>query len=371
VKEEEAFVILNSIRTLGISKIRTLIRLFGSACEALKAPDSRLGEIPGFERCLPYWKSWQREDSWRRDLDLVARDQIKLLPFTHSDFPKSLLEISDPPVLLYVRGTLKPQDHRSIAVIGTRHSTLYGNEMADEICTRLSRHGFTIVSGLARGIDTFAHRGALQHGRTLAVIGSGLANIYPRENQELAESIACKGALISEFSMETPPDRQNFPQRNRIVSGMTLATLLIEAPIKSGAMITAQKAIFYGRKLFALPGRADSENFKGNHALIKNGSALLVENAEDILVHFEELFPQKILKPLDGQGPFLDNEEKVLFEKMPNEEISIDQLSILANLPANQILRILMSLVLKNAIKEFPGKIYKKIAAGNGRKCQN
>jgi DNA processing protein len=175
----------------------------------------------------------------------------------------------------------------------------------------------------------------------------------------LAEEIAHKGALISEFSMATPPDRLNFPQRNRIVSGMSTAALLIEAPIKSGSMITMEKALAQKRKLFALPGRADSENFRGNHSLIKSGKAGLVENAADILCHFDGLFPMPLAnKPLSI--PF-DKQELELLEKMSGEEIGIDSLAYLTNLPVNKIHTTLMGLVLKKAVKEFPGKIYRKI----------
>jgi len=361
--EIEAFVILASIPQLGAMKIRYLVDHFGSAVEALNTPPAEIALLPGFERISQQWQSWQNDRSWQNELVAIEKYGVQLIPFTSPQFPKSLLEIPDPPALLYVQGILKPQDQRSIAVVGTRNASIYGNEMAESISRDLAANGFTVVSGLARGVDTAAHRGALERGRTLAVIGSGLTKIYPPENRALAEKISANGALITEFSMFTPPDRQNFPQRNRIVSGMTMGTVLIEAPVKSGAMITMQKAISHKKKLFALPGRVDSDGFRGNHSLIKNGEAHLIENAGDIIAHFQELF---LISAVSQKKHFqLDSEEQRLFQLMPNEEIGIDTLALQTSIPIQHINRILMSLVLKQAIKEFPGKIYKKLAARN------
>jgi len=255
-------------------------------------------------------------------------------------------------------------DQNGIAVIGTRQATLYGLEMAKKIAEDLAAVGFTVISGLARGIDTAAHAGALhaRKGRTIAVIGSGLTNVYPRENIELSEAVANQGALISEFPMETPPDRQNFPQRNRIVSGMTMATVLIEAPLQSGAMITVEKALMQKRQVFALPGRADHENFRGNHQLLKQGKAHLVENADDIINSFNDLFrrcgpsiPEQ--KPQCGMNP----EERLFLSQLPNHEISVEEIVQLTKLPVMRINILLMGLLLKKAVREFPGKIYKKV----------
>lgn len=359
--ELEALAILSTIPALGGVKIRFLLQHFGSALAALQTPAEEIKQLQGFEKVVPYWNSWHKNLDWRKDLDLILEHQTSLIPFTHPQFPKRLLEISDHPAMIYVRGNFKPQDERCIAIVGTRNASIYGNEMARAIAKDLASHGFTVVSGLARGVDTAAHNGALERGRTLAVIGSGLANIYPAENTSLANAIAQQGALISEFPMSTAPDRQNFPQRNRIVSGMTLATVLIEAPIKSGAMITMEKAATQKRELFALPGRADHDNFRGNHMLIKRGQATLVENAQDILAHFQDLFsfaPQN--RPIATRIPHLDAQETGLLNSMPIEELNIEELAQRTSLPIQQIQRLLMSLILKKMVKEFPGKIYKK-----------
>lgn len=365
MRELEAFAILASIPNMGAAKIRLLLRRFGTAEEAVRTPASQIYGLPGFERIAPYWDARRQDKAWQCDLELVAKHNVKLIPFTSPQFPQALLEVTDHPAMLYVRGELKSEDLHSLAIVGTRQASIYGMEMADSISQALAANRFTIVSGLARGIDTAAHRGALRSGRTLAVIGSGLADIYPPENAALAEEIAENGALISEFPMATPPDRQNFPQRNRIVSGMTMGTVLIEAPIKSGAMITMDRALLHKRQLFALPGRADNDNFRGNHLLIKTGKAHLVENASDIMAHYAELFAPGDLK--NPAQPTLDKEELTFWEKMPNTEISIDELSSVASLPIQHVQRILMGLILKKVVKEFPGKLYKKLAAGAKR----
>lgn len=362
MEETEAFAVLAAIPQLGASRIRVLVQTFGSALDALKASGNQIGQLPGFSRIAPYWTQWRGNQDWKDDLALVEKLGVQLIPFTSPQFPKPLLNLPDAPALLYVQGQLKPQDQRSIAVVGTRHASIYGKEMAERTSRDLARHGFTVISGLARGIDTAAHQGALEGGRTLAVIGSGLADIYPSENQLLSKEICKNGALISEFAMRTPPDRQNFPQRNRIVSGMSMGILLIEAPLKSGAMITMDKAYAQKRSLFALPGRADSENFQGNHHLIKHGKARLVEGAADIIQFFDHLFP---LPPKEtavkAPSHSLSQNETTLLKHMTHGEFDIDSLAHMSNLPVHQAHIAVMSLLIKKMVKEFPGKLYKKV----------
>lgn len=365
LSEIEALAMLAHIPLLGSIKIRLLIHYFGSPQEALQATPEQISDLPGFgPRVVSNWKSHRSSVAWESNLALAKEHQTELISYTDVRFPKRLLEITDHPVLLYIKGDLKPSDHHCIAIVGTRQPTIYGKEMASQLAEDLARRGFTIVSGLARGVDTLAHEGALTAGgRTVAVIGSGLANLYPRENSALASAICQRGALISEFAMATPPDRQNFPQRNRIVSGMTLGTVLVEAPAASGAMITMDRAHRQNRKAFAIPGRADQENFRGNHLLIKKGLAHLVENAEDIAEHFETLFGSA-LPPKKALDIDLDKEEESLWRLLPTEEAGFDEIHRLSNLPTSKLNVLLMSLVLKKAIKEFPGKIYKRSPLG-------
>lgn len=362
MNELEALVILNHIPLLGSVRIRLLIGHYGSARAALKAPLAELAIFPGFgSKLLQAWELGLRQTVWKEDLILAERLNVQLIPFTSPHYPKRLLDLSDPPILLYVQGTLNPEDQRCLAVVGTRQASLYGQEMAMQLSLQLARQGFTIVSGLARGIDTAAHQGALKGGRTLAVLGSGLNCLYPRENSALAGAIRQQGALISEFSMTTPPDRPHFPQRNRIVSGMTMGTLLIEAPLKSGAMNTAERALSQKRPVFVLPGRVDQENFRGNHGLIKDNKGLLVENIQDILRHFDEPSLPLTFHPSPSPKMTLEKEEEELLRRMPVQEMSVEELLSYFSWPIAKLNVLLMSLVLKKRLKEYPGKIYKKI----------
>ncbi|MEI8124371.1 MAG: DNA-processing protein DprA [Parachlamydiaceae bacterium] len=371
MNENEAFFILSAIPGLGANKIRHLVDLFGSAAAALSATAKEISAIAGCEKLALSWKSWEDNTTWEQELTAATKIGIQLIPFTHPLYPKSLRNTPDHPALLYVQGDIKATDNRSIAVVGTRESTSYGNEMAASISEELAANGFSVISGLARGIDTAAHRGALNKGRTIAVIGSGLSHIYPTENEYLAQMISKNGAVISEFSPNTPPSKHHFPQRNRIVSGMSLATVLIEAPLKGGAMLTMDKALSQGKKLFALPGLANSESFRGNHSLIKTGKAELIENGRDIIAYFEGLFPKIKAQHFENQGFYLDNQEQRVLELMPFEEIDLHCLSGLANLPVPQIYTIVLGLIVKGVVKETSGKIYKKLAAVNKQNRHN
>lgn len=363
MNELEALAILSQLPHLGSVKIRSLLGHFGSALNVLEADVQEIEDLPGFgSKISRHWKYWEKDSSWQEDLELAQRHAVQIIPISAPSYPKRLLELHDAPILLYIKGEIKPQDQQAIAVVGTRNATRYGHEMAERIAGGLAASGFTVVSGLARGIDTTAHIHALTYGRTIAVIGSGLLDVYPRENRSIAEQITRKGALISEFPMKTPPDRQNFPQRNRIVSGMTLGTVLVEAPVESGAMITMHKAFSQDRKLFAVPGRADFETFQGNHQLIKTGKAQLVEKAEDIVEYFQDLFGAlKIVPVLARKKVVLEPEEEELLNQIPTRDLSFDEIAILTKLTAMKLNILLMSLVLKKVIKEYPGKMYKKI----------
>ncbi len=358
--ELEALVFLASIPRVGSVKVRQLVQFYGSARDTLRASAKEIEKLPGFGRQMAhYWEAWKRDGSWKQNFDLALRLGVEIIPYTSQMYPKLLLELPDHPIVLYVKGDLS-QTSRSLAIVGTRQATIYGLEVAEKMASDLAGMGFTIVSGLARGIDTAAHRGALQQGKTIAVIGSGLADIYPAENRALAQTIAEKGALVSEFPMATPPDRQNFPQRNRIVSGMTLGTLLIEGPLKSGSMLTMERALSQKRRMFAVPGRVDQPNYKGNHALIKAGCAVLVESAEDVADAFNDLFGCMRPSPIVPQVPQLEKEEVELLNQMPDCEVSLEELVAATKLPVMKINILLMGLLLKKAVKEFPGKVFKK-----------
>lgn len=360
--ELEALVALGHIPNVGPVKARQLMLHAGSARSALELTANEVGSLKGFgDKVAHNWETWKSKKTWLSDLDLAHKEGAKVIAFNGPEYPKALLEIPDYPLVLYIMGALREEDTQSVAVVGTRQADIYGMEKAESISKDLAGMGYTIISGLARGIDTAAHQGALKTGRTIAVLGSGLNNLYPRENKDLARQIALNGAVISEFPMATAPDKYTFPKRNRIVSGMSLGTLLIEAPIKSGAMITMDRAKSQGRQLFALPGRIDNPQFEGNHLLIKKGEARLIATGQDIAERFEEMFGFKRLKMENKVSkPKLTIEEEDLFNRLPPNEINIEELVALTKLPIRKINILLMSLLMKKLVKEFPGKVFLK-----------
>lgn len=291
MSELDALLLLTHLPLFGPIKIRLLIHHFGSAIYALEAPTSALTQLPGISKeHLDIWNTRYKRDGWKKTLSLAHNTSTQMISYQDPAYPRRLLELPDHPIVLYVKGNLLTKDQRSLAIIGTRKASSYGIQMTKQISKELAQEGFTIVSGLAKGIDIAAHEAALEGGRTIAVLGSGLGHIYPREHSYIIDSIAEKGAVISEYPIDTPPDRQQFPQRNRIVSGMTMGTILIEGSLKSGAMMTAEKAFGQKRPLFVLPGPADQENFQGNHELIKSRRGELIENSKDVIMFYSNLF---------------------------------------------------------------------------------
>jgi len=224
---------------------------------------------------------------------LARENKVKTLGIADKDYPTNLRYIYDPPATVYLKGNIVPEDNIAIAIVGSRRATHYGLKNAKSLAFELAVRGITIVSGLARGVDSAAHRGALEaKGRTIAVLGSGLNVIYPKENERLAEEIAQNGAVISEFPLDAGPQRYHFPRRNRVISGLSLGVVVVEAAQKSGALITANCALEQGREVFALPGKIDSFTSRGTHDLIKQG-AKLVESIEDIIEELEPLNLEK------------------------------------------------------------------------------
>jgi DNA processing protein len=271
---------------------KTFLRLkehFGSVDEILGASESQLMKVEDIGKKTAVSILKAKEYDPRPDMEEAARLDVQILSQESPQYPEALKKTFDPPIALYVKGTLHPADNIGIAIVGTRRTSQYGKSQAERFASRLGRVGFCIVSGLARGVDSFAHKGSLAVGaRTLAVLGSGLSHIYPEENRDLAAEITRRGAIISEFPMRTMPSRENFPRRNRIIAGLTLGTLVVEAPKRSGALITARYANELGREIFAIPGRIDQQNASGVNHLIASGQAKLVQNMDDIL---EELGP--------------------------------------------------------------------------------
>ncbi|MFQ5626315.1 MAG: DNA-processing protein DprA [Methyloligellaceae bacterium] len=303
------------------------------------------------------------------ELARLQKERLTVLSILDPRYPRSLRWIPDPPLVLYVRGSLEAEDTLAVAVVGSRKPSHYGRLMAQRLSAALVRHGFTVVSGLARGIDSQAHQSALQAGgRTVAVLGSGINVVYPPENRRLYDAICSAGAVLSEFPLDTKPDRWNFPRRNRIISGLALGTLVVEATARSGALHTARHALEQGREVFAVPGRIDMPNSRGTHSLIKHG-AKLVEGIDDILAEFPETVHDSAIRertrpeaaaaapsPAD-----LSADEARVLEQMQPEETHIDAVIQASQLPAHVVASILVTLELRGLVRQFPGKFFARV----------
>ncbi len=278
---KKELVSLNLVPGVGWKTLCLLLEHFGTPADILDAPVDRLMEVPGVGKVTAERLAAVSPDEAEREIEKAEKEGVDI--FTPAEFPAGLLNVHSPPILLYVKGRLLPEDGVSVALVGARRCTAYGANCARRLARGLAFRGVTVVSGLARGIDTAAHRGALEgKGRTLAVLGCGLDRIYPPENASLAEEIIENGALLSEFPLGSEPSAAHFPRRNRIISGLSLGVVVVEASPRSGSLITARWALEQGREVFAVPGRIDSPCSRGTHALIKEG-AKLVENVDDIL----------------------------------------------------------------------------------------
>jgi DNA processing protein len=283
---------------------------------------------------------------------------VRVLTWAEPEYPDNLRQIHDPPPFFYIKGGFLPQDRLAIALVGSRAASAYGREVTRELAAGLAERGVTIVSGLARGIDAEAHTATLAvKGRTVAVLGSGLDIIYPSEHKSLAEAIAAGGAVVSEFGMGTKPEAVNFPYRNRVISGLALGTVVVEATERSGSLITAQCALDQGREVFAVPGNVGASRSRGTNRLIKEG-AKLVENIEDIL---SEIAPalqrQEKLAPQFPSTPLAEDEEKI-FHLLAGEQVHVDVLIARSGLSPARALEVLLGLELKGLVTQLPGKYF-------------
>lgn len=282
--------------------------------------------------------------------------KVDIIGIEDKNYPQNLKYIYDPPKTLYVKGKITEEDRLAVAIIGTRRPSLYGMQMAEHLATDLSQRGITIVSGGARGIDSCAHRAAIKAGaRTICVLGCGIDIVYPPENRGLFEDISQSGAVISEFEMSTPPNKYNFPRRNRLISGLSLGVVVVEAAEKSGTMTTVTHALEQGREIFSVPGRADTATSKGTNRLLKEG-AKLIESADDII---SELEPLKVLKNLTCRKALdLQEPEKSVYDLISFEPVQFDDILQKSNLQQVKIYSVLTSLELKQAIKRLPGNYF-------------
>ncbi|MBI3945333.1 MAG: DNA-protecting protein DprA, partial [Armatimonadetes bacterium] len=305
------------------------------------------------------WDGWDAERTRLRHLG------ARVLTLADPEYPSRLREIHDPPPVLYARGDLTAQDEYAVAVVGSRRATDYGLRMAHEIAARLARAGVVVVSGLARGVDAAAHRGALAAGgRTLAVLGCGVDTCYPAEHARLRDEIAAAGAVLSEFALGAAPDRWRFPARNRVISGLCLGTVLIEAPADSGAMITADFALEQGREVFAVPGNVDTFASRGCNRLIKEGAAL-VECAEDILEALN-LSTAALAEESPAQPPLplpLPPEAERVFSLLGPQQKHVDAIAAESGLPTGPVLSALTLLEMTGVVRRLAGNFYVRVPA--------
>jgi DNA processing protein len=338
---------------------------FGSPEGALAASAEDLLAVEGVSRrVVDALRASRSPAAAAAEIDTVRKRGNRIVTLADADYPALLREIPDPPPFLYVSGSLAAAE-RCIAVVGSRNATPYGVATAHQLCAELARLGLTVVSGMALGIDTAAHEGALSgRGRTVAVLGSGLNQVYPPENRRLAERIAASGAVISEFALDNGPDAHHFPIRNRIISGMSCGTVVVEATRNSGSLITARLAAEQNREVFAVPGSVQSFKSMGTHTLIKQG-AKLVENAQDIVCELGQFLAASEPLEADPGGPAriekhygLTAEESQVFRALGPYALHIDELVRRLAIDAGRLSAILLTLELKGAVLQLPGKLF-------------
>lgn len=353
-----SFLTLNKIPGLGPVRIKALLDYFKDVEEILKADFKSLSKVPGIgELFANSIYKCKNKVNVEEELNKIQKDGAKIITLEDDNYPELLKNIFDPPVVLYVKGEIKREDVKALAIVGSRLATSYGKKVAFDMAKDLSGRGFTIVSGMARGIDTYAHKGALEaKGRTIVVLGCGIDIVYPPENRELWKEIVKNGAVITEYPYGSIPDKGNFPRRNRIISGLSKGVLVVEAGTKSGSLITANLALEQGREVFAIPGRICSKFSQGTNDLIKQG-AKLVESYQDILEEFESG-----VTPGDSPKRILEERllpiERKIYSLISEEPIHIEDLIVLSKENIADVSRILVQLELKGAIRQLTGQRY-------------
>ncbi|MCX7833935.1 MAG: DNA-processing protein DprA [Ignavibacteria bacterium] len=369
---------LTLVENLGNVRINSLLKHFRKPSDIFQASLRELLEVNGINKNIA--------TAIRRTLDninelertfeelneLLIKKKIKVISIKDKEYPENLKFIYDPPVLLFYKGNLTSDDKFSISIVGTRFPTEYGKTICHNIASELAKIGIPIVSGMARGIDTVAHKSAIEKsGITYAILGSGVDVVYPMENKKVYERIIESGAVISEFIPGTKPDKVNFPLRNRLISGISLGTVIVETGLRGGSLITASCASDQDREIFAIPGHINSKKSEGTNDLIKKGYAKLITSAEDILLELESKF--KYFKKLnENQNKILTSDElsknielnifeKRIFDVINNEPIHIDKISELTSLSISDCLVNLLSLEFKGLIRQIPGKNFVRV----------
>jgi len=370
-KNREKWLVLNQTPELGVVGIKRLWDHFGSIEKIWSADEGDFSRVEGLSEKVMR-SILENRNKISVNASEVQLGDTKVVNFDDETYPKNLLNIYDPPSILYHRGNLLPQDIKAIAIVGTRRASAYGLNIAKRLASELAGMGITIVSGMALGIDSAAHVGALEaSGRTIAVLGCGVDIIYPPSNKKLMQEIINHGAVISEFPPGTEPENWRFPQRNRIISGLSMGVIVIEGHYNSGAMITAKLALDQGREVFAVPGNIEMEQSKGPHWLIKQG-AKLVETVTDVLEELNIVVPKKMTNdpstslgtsqsPITNEGRDYSNlsyEENKIVAVLSMEPKYIDNIAIESGLSIPQVSSLLLMLEMKNIIRQLPGKMF-------------
>ena len=367
-EEQRALIGLSLVPGVGAGRMRALLAQFGSASAVMGASRTALTRVSGIgpqtAAAIATFDDYAAVDE---QLERAAQMGATLIAPWDDRFPARLRQIYDPPALLWMRGTLTTDDDRCIAIVGTRRCTDYGRQQAYRFAQELVQHGFTVVSGLAYGIDAAAHRGALEAGgRTVAVLGSGVNRIYPTKHTQLARVIIAQGALLSEYSLDAAPDASNFPERNRIVSGLSLGTLVVESHRKGGALITARLAVEQNREVFAVPSALGRKAGRGTNRLIQRGHAKLVIDIDDILdeLGVEAMPPEPAADAREAatrSSHELNTIEQKLYEALDGEPVHIDALCDETGIEPSTALVYLLSLEFKGLVRQMAGKQFYRL----------
>jgi len=363
VHEYYYWIALRNVCGIGTVLCKNLIERFGSPERVFAADEESLHAVPGMtQRTIAALRSAVPSSDAERELELLERRHISIITFADPAYPALLRHIYDPPPFLYVRGSMPAAESCMVAIVGSRNASSYGRRVTDQLSRELAAQGVTIVSGMARGVDAYAHQAALSAGgTTVAVLGCGVDVVYPPENRKLYEAIGDSGAVVSEYPLGTEPSSYHFPARNRIISGMSRGVLVVEAGPHSGSLITARLALEQGRDVFAIPGSIYTYMSKGTNSLLRSG-AKLVETAQDIL---EEVLPQNVAPKtavLAERTSDLGPEQQTIFGLLSEEPVHIDVLAERSRMQAGRLAALLVELELKGLIEELPGKRFVRIA---------
>jgi DNA processing protein len=358
---------LRAIEGVGDHTVLALVREWQSPDAVLRASADDLIERGCSARLAEVIVRGPDRDASRRiarELHTIEQHRIDVRNILDANYPRRLLTIPDPPPLLYVAGSLNSSDELAIAVVGARRGTPAGRLVTERLAGGLAEAGFTIVSGLARGVDAAAHRGALAvGGRTVAVLGCGLGRTYPPEHRRLRDEIEEHGAVVSELSLDAPPHSGHFPRRNRVISGLSCGVIVTEAAIDSGSLITARLAADQGREVFAVPGSVNEETSRGTHALIKEG-ATLVERAQDVIdvivPQLEPVMRSRVSPARSAYSPVesFGNYERLVYDALSYEPLTVDHLLERTRLPVPSVMASLLSLELRQRVRQLPGQRY-------------